>query len=143
MAYRKSKRSKRLVSKNGKVNWNNKKNIAELKDAILKSSEYTDREKDTLINKLDALVKNRSENGKSLTVNGFFGKYVEDNDPEIRAIRRLLRNAGYSPEEAAEELDIDVKDILKKENWKDDTFTYKGKSYTVQFNYTTSIFKED
>lgn len=143
MAYRKSKRSKKLVSTNGKVNWNNKKNIADLKEAILKSPDYTDREKDTLINKLDALVKNRSENGKGLTVNGFFGKYVEDKDPKTKAIRRLLRNAGYSPEEAANELGISEDDILDAKNWKEDTFTYKGKSYTVQFNYTSSIFKED
>lgn len=135
MAYRKSKRSRQLVSKSGKINAANKKNINDLINQIESRDDYTPAEKTTLVNRLKAEIKQRQKENRGLTINGFFGMQ------ESEKINRLLRNAGYSPEEMADELGIDIDTVLDETNWKDDTFIdpVTGAIYDVNFNYTGSI----
>jgi hypothetical protein len=137
----KSRRGLTLVSKKGKIN---KKNIEKFKNEIKADTELTTAEKYGLIKDVDILVQTRSENGKKLTTTGFYGKQIGASKDEqinkIRNIERLLANAGYSVEEAAEELDIDESDILETSNWSGDIFTFAGISYQVKFTYTGSLF---
>jgi hypothetical protein len=137
----KSRRGLTLVGKNGKVN---KKNVDKFKDEIRADSSLTTAEKYGLIKDVDILVKTRAVNGKKLTTSGFYGKQIgATKDPQlnkIKNIERLLANAGYSAEEAAEELDIDESDILDASNWMGDIFNFAGASYQVKFTYTGSLF---
>ena len=130
--YRKSKRGRTLVGKNGVISQNSKKNVENLITTIRQSTNYTDAEKLTLINDLKAMVKQAHSNGDKLTTNGFFARYEQDK------INRMLVNAGYSAKELADEIGVSEEDILNSDNWKGDTFMGV---WQLQFNYTGEILK--
>lgn len=130
--YRKSKRGRTLVGKNGVISSNSKKNVERLVNEIRNRDDISDKEKIGLISDLETEVKTAHINGKKLTVNGFFAKQEEDK------INRLLVNAGYTAEELAEEIGVSVEDILDEKNWNKDTFMGV---WQLQFNYTGEILK--
>ena len=130
--YRKSKRGRTLVGKNGVISKNSKKNVERLVNEIRNRDDISDKEKIGLISDLETEVKTAHINGKKLTVNGFFAKQEEDK------INRLLVNAGYTAEELAEEIGVSVEDILDEKNWNKDTFMGV---WQLQFNYTGEILK--
>lgn len=127
----KSRRGLTLVGKNGKVN---KKNLEKFKDEIKANTSLTTAEKQGLIADVNIISKQRAKEGRRLTTTGFFGEL------ENSRITRMLANAGYSAEEAAQELGVSETDILNTKNWKNDTFTIGGISYLVKFTYTGSLF---
>lgn len=108
--YRKSKRGRTLVGKNGVISQNSKKNVENLITTIRQSTNYTDAEKLTLINDLKARVAQAHRNGDKLTTNGFFARYEQDK------INRMLVNAGYSAKELADEIGVSEEDILNSDN---------------------------
>lgn len=128
----KSRKSKTLVSKSGKIN---KKNVQEFKDEIMKSSEYNDAEKRTLINDLNIIVRKREKDRRKLTVNGFLGEISDE------AIDRMFANAGASVEEVAAWYDLDEADIRDKKNWSGDTLTIGKKSYRFSHNYNAGLLE--
>jgi len=132
--YKKSRRGRTLVSKSGRLNASNKKNIDALKTEILNSKEYSDAEKRGLIADLNIIIKQRMKDGKKLTTTGFFGELASDK------IERMLINAGYSIEEAAEELQVDEADLLDMKNWSGDKFTHAGDTWLFSFKYTGAVF---
>lgn len=69
--YRKSKRSRTLVGKDGRITKNSKKNVDTLIQQINDRTDLTKAEKSTLINDVRAYVDSYHQNGKKLTVNGF------------------------------------------------------------------------
>ena len=69
--YRKSKRSRTLVGKNGRISQNSKKNVEALIEKINERTDLTKAEKSTLINDVKAYVDSYHQNGKKLTENGF------------------------------------------------------------------------
>lgn len=128
----KSRKSKTLVSKSGKIN---KKNVQDFKDEIMNSSEYNDAEKRTLINDLNIIVRKREKDRRKLTVNGFLGEISDD------AIDRMFANAGASVEEIAEWYDLDEADIRDKKNWSGDVLTIDKKSYRFSHNYNAGLLE--
>lgn len=127
----KSRRGKTLVSKSGKIN---KKNLEQFKNEIDASTEYNDAEKRALKADLNIIIKQRVKSGKKLTTTGFLGELSND------SITRMLVNAGYSPEEAARDLDVDISDLLNVKNWNNDIFTVGSLTYQFQYSYTGSLF---
>lgn len=127
-----SRRSKVLVGKTGKVN---QKNIDKFKEQIRLSDRRED-EKRTLIADLDALVYQRHGSKKKLTISGFFGKMRRD------APSRFLVNAGYSPEEFAEEIGVDIDDVLDTNNWKDGILTIGNRHFRFNWTYTGEFYEE-
>lgn len=114
--YRKSKRSRTLVGKDGKITTNSKKNVNNLIEQINLNDNYTADEKITLINDLQAYVDQAHMAKKKLTVNGFFARYETDK------ISRMLVNAGYTPEELAAEVGVTEDEILNPDNWNKGVF---------------------
>lgn len=135
MAYRKSKRGRTLVGKGGRITANSKSNVDRLIEEIRKST-APEIDKQTMINDLRARVQQAHKEGKKLTTNGFFGQMEEDK------VSRMLTNAGYTPEELANEIGVSTKDILNADNWAGDIFMLGDKQWRVSFNYTGSILKE-
>lgn len=130
--YRRSKRGRTLVGKNGVISQNSKKNVENLITKIRQSTDYTESEKLTLINDLKARVAQAHSNGDKLTTNGFFARYEEDK------INRMLVNAGYSAKELADEIGVSEEDILDANNWNKGIFMGV---WELQFNYTGEILK--
>lgn len=130
--YRKSKRSRTLVGKGGRITTNSKKNVNNLIEQINLSPDYTEDEKITLINDLQAYVDQAHLAKKKLTVNGFFARYETDK------ITRMLVNAGYTPEELAKEIGVSEEDILKTENWNKGVFMGQ---WELSFQYTGELLR--
>jgi hypothetical protein len=127
----KSRRGLTLVGKNGKIN---KKNIEKFKNEVRADSSLTAAEKQGIISDINIMTKQRAKEGRKLTTTGFYGEM------QGSRVERLLANAGYSLEEAAEELNITEADLLDANNWSGDIFKYAGISYQVKFTYTGSLF---
>ena len=127
----KSRRGLTLVGKNGKVN---KKNIEKFKNEINADSSLTAAEKRGLIADLNIIAKQRAKDKSKLTTTGFYGELASTK------ISTLLANAGYSVEEAADELGITETDILDAKNWSGDILTIGATSWRVKFTYTGSLF---
>lgn len=130
--YRKSKRGRTLVGKNGRITSNSKKNVQNLIDEIQGNANYSEDEKITLVNDLNAYVMQAHKSGKKMTTNGFWARYEEDK------ISRMLVNAGYTPEELADEIGVSVDEILKNENWNKGVFMG---TWELSFQYTGEILK--
>lgn len=45
----------------------------------------------------------------------------------------MLSNTGYDVDEIAEYMDVSVSDLLDKDNWDDTVFTFKNKTFKVNF----------
>lgn len=127
-----SRRGKTLVGKSGRVN---QKNVDAFKEQIRQSSK-NEAEKRTLIADLDALVHQRHNSKKKLTVSGFLGKMRRD------APSRFLTNAGYSVEEFAEETGLDEADILDPRHWNHGLLTVGNRRFKFKFTYTGELYEE-
>ena len=57
-------------------------------------------------------------------------------------IEKAIINTGYTPEELASELGINVEDLLDKANWSGSEFTFGGKTWDFEFRYDGSIMVE-
>lgn len=130
--YRKSKRGRTLVGKNGVISKNSKKNVDELIRTIQERTDLSSSEKVTLINDVHAYVDAYHQSNKKLTVNGFFAHYESDK------INRMLTNAGYTAQELADELGISEEDVLNRANWDKDVFMGM---WQLDFNYTGPLLK--
>jgi hypothetical protein len=127
----KSRRGLTLVGKNGRLN---KKNVEKFKNEINADNSLTAAEKRGLIADLNIITKQRVKDKSKLTTTGFYGELASTK------ISTLLANAGYSIEEAAEELGITEADILESKNWRGDILTVGAASWAVKFTYTGSLF---
>ena len=127
-----SRRGKVLVGKTGRIN---QKNIDQFKEQI-RSSDRGEAEKRTLIADLDALVHQRHRSKRKLTTSGFLGKMRRD------APSRFLTNAGYSPEEFAEELGVDEAMLLNPKNWENGILTIGNRHFRFNWTYTGEFYEE-
>ena len=57
-------------------------------------------------------------------------------------IEKAIINTGYTADELASELGIDVADLLDENNWDGSTFTFGGKTWDFEFRYDGSIMVE-
>ena len=54
-------------------------------------------------------------------------------------IEKAIINTGYSIDELADELGIDVADLLDENNWNGSTFSFGGDSWDFEFRYEGDI----
>lgn len=131
--YRPSKRGKTLVGKNGRITNNSKKNVEQYKAQIDARTDLSDREKRSLKADVDAYVSQAHREGKKLTTNGLEARYKND------SVNRLLTNAGYTPEEFAEEAGVDVDTVMNPDSWSNGLFLGM---YEINFQYAGSILRK-
>lgn len=119
---KKAKRSDLIVGKSGKV----------YKDRLKKLRDSLDDPNDQY--ELDLLIENQ----------------LYKKDPRIseRTLRSMLAsskiekaiiNTGYTPEELAAEMGIDVMDLLDEDNWDGSTFSFGGDLWDFEFRYDGSV----
>lgn len=130
--YRKSKRSRTLVGKDGRITTNSKKNVQALVDQINSNVNYSEAEKITLVNDLYSYVDQAHLAKKKMTVNGFWARYETDK------ISRMLTNAGYTAQELADEIGVTEEEVMNAENWNKDIFMG---SWQLTFQYTGELLR--
>ena len=119
---KKAKRSDLIVGKSGKVY---KDRLKKLRDSLNDPNDQYE---------LDLLIENQ----------------LYKKDPRIseRTLRSMLAgskiekaiiNTGYTPEELAAEMGIDVMDLLDEDNWDGSTFSFGGDSWDFEFRYDGSV----
>ena len=122
---KKVKRSDLIVGKSGKVY---KDRLKKLRDSLDDPSDQYE---------LDLIIENQ----------------LYKKDPRIseRTLRSMLAdskiekaiiNTGYTPDELAAEMGINVMDLLDEDNWDGSTFTFGGKTWDFEFRYDGSIMIE-
>ena len=57
-------------------------------------------------------------------------------------IEKAIINTGYTADELASELGIDVADLLDEANWSGSEFTFGGKTWDFEFRYDGSVMVE-
>lgn len=57
-------------------------------------------------------------------------------------IEKAIINTGYTADELASELGIDVADLLDESNWSGSEFTFGGKTWDFEFRYDGSVMTE-
>ena len=130
-----SRRSKTLVGKNGRLH---KKNIQELIDRIDASSR-SEADKITLKSDLRDLVNIRHQNKKKLTEAGFISKVTIDRDDKVK---KFFINAGYSPAEFAEEIGEDEDDVLNLDNWRNGELIIGDRRFKFNWTYSGEFYEE-
>ena len=119
---KKAKRSDLIIGRTGKVY---KDRLKKLRDSLSDPNDQYE---------LDLLIENQ----------------LYKKDPRIseRTLRSMLAgskiekaiiNTGYTPEELAAEMGIDVMDLLDEDNWDGSTFSFGGDSWDFEFRYDGSV----
>lgn len=129
----KSKKGLTLVDKRGRIL---KHNIERFEESIRNNTNYDEAYKRMLLADLKATVKQRKKDTRKLTTSGFMGKQ------EQNAIVRFLANAGYSVEEFADEINVDIDDVLDEDNWSDGIFKVGNRSFKFNWTYTGQFYEE-
>ena len=122
---KKAKRSDLIVGKSGKVY---KDRLKKLRDSLSDPNDQYE---------LDLIIENQ----------------LYKKDPRIseRTLRSMLANSkiekaiintGYTPDELAAEMGIDVMDLLDEDNWSGSEFTFGGKTWNFEFRYDGSVMVE-
>ena len=122
---KKAKRSDLIVGKSGKVY---KDRLKKLRDSLSDPNDQYE---------LDLIIENQ----------------LYKKDPRIseRTLRSMLAdskiekaiiNTGYTPDELAAEMGIDVMDLLDEDNWSGSEFTFGGKTWNFEFRYDGSVMVE-
>ena len=122
---KKVKRSDLIVGKSGKVY---KDRLKKLRDSLSDPNDQYE---------LDLIIENQ----------------LYKKDPRIseRTLRSMLAdskiekaiiNTGYTPDELAAEMGIDVMDLLDENNWSGSEFTFGGKTWNFEFRYDGSVMVE-
>lgn len=119
---KKAKRSDLIVGKSGKV----------YKDRLKKLRDSLDDPNDQY--ELDLLIENQ-----------LYKKDPRISERTLRSklagskIEKAIINTGYTPEELAAEMGIDVMDLLDEDNWDGSTFSFGGDSWDFEFRYDGSV----
>ena len=121
---KKAKRSDLIVGKSGKVY---KDRLKKLKDSL---DEYDQFELDLIIMhqqaKKDARISERT-----------LRSMLADSK-----IQKAIINTGYTPEELAAEMGINVDDLLDEDNWDGDIFKLGDRTWNFEFKYDGSVMTE-
>lgn len=57
-------------------------------------------------------------------------------------IEKVIINTGYTPEELAAEMGINVADLLDEDNWDGDIFKLNDRTWNFEFKYDGSVMTE-
>ena len=119
---KKAKRSDLIVGKSGKVY---KDRLKKLRDSLSDPNDQYE---------LDLLIENQ-----------LYKKNPRISEKTLRSmlagskIEKAIINTGYTPEELAAEMGIDVMDLLDEDNWDGSTFSFGGDSWDFEFRYDGSV----
>ena len=122
---KKAKRSDLIVGKSGKV----------YKDRLKKLRDSLDDPNDQY--ELDLIVENQLYKKDPRISERTLRSMIADSK-----IEKAIINTGYTPDELAAEMGIDVADLLDEDNWDGSTFTYGGKTWNFEFRYDGSVMVE-
>ena len=126
---KKAKRSDLIIGRTGKVY---KDRLEKLRSSLSAMDQY---ELDRRITHQLAMYNNYGENPRisERTLRSMISN---------SKIEKAIINTGYTSEELASELGIDVADLLDENNWDGSTFTFGGKTWDFEFRYDGSIMVE-
>lgn len=82
-------------------------------------------------NELEAQLLSGEKNKRTITSTSMVSRMQED------STSRFIYNMGGDVNDLSKELDVDYDELINKENWdfKQSTFSYKGKTYQFYFEY--------
>lgn len=126
---KKAKRSDLIIGRTGKIY---EDRLKKLRDSLSQDDQH---ELDRRIAHQLAMAQNYGENPR--ISERTLRSMIADSK-----IEKAIINTGYTPEELADELGIDVTDLLDEANWKDSVFTFGGKIWDFEFRYDGSIMVE-
>lgn len=119
---KKAKRSDLIVGKSGKIY---KDRLKKLRDSLSDPNDQYE---------LDLLIENQ-----------LYKKDARISERTLRSklanskIEKAIINTGYTPDELAAEMGIDVMDLLDEDNWDGSTFSFGGDSWDFEFRYDGSV----
>ena len=122
---KKAKRSDLIVGKKGNIY---KDRLKKLRDSL--SDPYDQYELDLII------------------ANQLYKKDARISERTLRSmlssskIEKAIINTGYTPEELAAEMGIDVMDLLDEDNWDGDIFKLGDRTWNFEFKYDGSVMTE-
>ena len=122
---KKVKRSDLIVGKSGKV----------YKDRLKKLRDSLDDPNDQY--ELDLIIENQ-----------LYKKDPRISERTLRSmianskIEKAIINTGYTPDELAAEMGIDVMDLLDEDNWDGDIFRLGDRTWNFEFKYDGSVMTE-
>ena len=122
---KKAKRSDLIVGKSGKV----------YKDRLKKLRESLDDPNDQY--ELDLIIENQLYKKDPRISERTLRSMIADSK-----IEKAIINTGYTPDELAAEMGIDVADLLDENNWSGSEFTFGGKTWNFEFRYDGSVMVE-
>ena len=119
---KKVKRSDLIVGKSGKVY---KDRLNKLRDSL---SDPNDKYE------LDLIIENQLYKKDPRISERTLRSMLADNK-----IQKAIINTGYTPDELAAEMGIDVMDLLDEDNWDGSTFSFGGDTWDFEFRYDGSV----
>ena len=118
---KKAKRSDLIVGKSGKIYEDRLKKLRESLDA---DDQY----------ELDLIIMHQKSKKDARISERTLRSMLSDSK-----IEKAIINTGYSIDELADELGIDVADLLDENNWNGSTFSFGGDSWDFEFRYEGDI----
>ena len=122
---KKAKRSDLIVGKSGKI----------YKDRLKKLRDSLDDPNDQY--ELDLLIENQLYKKNPRISEKTLRSMIADSK-----IEKAIINTGYTPEELAAEMGIDVMDLLDEDNWDGDIFKLGDRTWNFEFKYDGSVMTE-
>ena len=113
-----------IINKKGKV-YEDK--LKRLRDSLNYMDQY----------ELDLLIENQLYKKNPRISEKTLRSMIADNK-----IEKAIINTGYTADELASELGIDVADLLDEANWSGSEFTFGGKTWDFEFKYDGSVMVE-
>lgn len=126
---KKAKRSDLIIGRTGKIY---EDRLNKLRDSLSQDDQH---ELDRRIAHQLAMAQNYGENPR--ISERTLRSMIADSK-----IEKAIINTGYTSDELASELGIDVADLLDEANWKDSVFTFGSKTWNFEFRYDGSIMVE-
>ena len=117
----KAKRSDLIVGKSGKVY---EDRLKKLRDSLDVDYQY----------ELDLIIMHQKSKKDARISERTLRSMLSDSK-----IEKAIINTGYSIDELANELGIDVADLLDENNWNGSTFSFGGDSWDFEFRYDGSV----
>ena len=118
---KKAKRSDLIVGKSGKIY---EDRLKKLRDSLDADDQY----------ELDLIIMHQKAKKDARISERTLRSMLSDSK-----IEKAIINTGYSIDELADELGIDVADLLDENNWNGSTFSFGGDSWDFEFRYEGDI----
>ena len=118
---KKAKRSDLIVGKSGKIY---EDRLKKLRDSLDTDDQY----------ELDLIIMHQKSKKDARISERTLRSMLSDSK-----IEKAIINTGYSIDELANELGIDVADLLDESNWNGSTFSFGGDSWDFEFRYEGDI----